>query len=497
MKNLDEIVIVGGGSAAWLAAALLAHNTPELKLTVIDKEVGTPVGVGEGTLLNFEIYLKRCGFSVDEWFTAVDATYKTAILFPNWDREGNDICHPFFEPRSVAEGMPQVDAWTNCQQHDFREYGSQFYDCNVNQDRVDLKQPLGYHVDASKLVVFIKEKLKGKVTFIQSEMVTINRDSNEYVKSLVLKNGQTITGDLFIDCTGFKSLLNQAPKRVNLDSRLFCDTAIAGHVPYLDREKEMHPYVRSEAVDHGWVWNIPVRTRIGSGLVFKRSITDVEDAKDYFVKYWDNRIQKENLKVIDWTPFYNENFWHENVVSIGLAAGFIEPLESTGLVLIMEGMVCLLGRIRDHRYNDGDIELYNNVMKYYFEETIDFVSMHYAKSTRTTPFWNYVKEHRVPSERELYYADLLKNPNKLIPNGCKDVGSYFSGESWGHWLIQLGYEVAPKKLPADAKTIEKLVMDTHTRNEKYRGTMSPMHHEAIERLEALYNLPKPKAPMAS
>jgi 2-polyprenyl-6-methoxyphenol hydroxylase-like FAD-dependent oxidoreductase len=103
MKNLDEIVIVGGGSAAWLAAALLAHNTPELKLTVIDKEVGTPVGVGEGTLLNFEIYLKRCGFSVDEWFTAVDATYKTAILFPNWDREGNDIWHPFLSPEVLPK----------------------------------------------------------------------------------------------------------------------------------------------------------------------------------------------------------------------------------------------------------------------------------------------------------------------------------------------------------------------------------------------------------
>jgi tryptophan halogenase len=309
------------------------------------------------------------------------------------------------------------------------------------------------------------------------------KEVNGNIESLTLKDDQVITADIFIDCTGFRGLLNTKPQRVSCEGRLICDTAIAGHIPYQDRDTELNPYVRSEAVDHGWIWNIPVRTRIGSGLVFNRSITDVEEAKDYFVNYWDNRVQKENLKVIDWTPFYNKNNWHGNVVSIGLSAGFIEPLESTGIALIMEGICQLRVNISNYTYDSMAVEMYNSTMVRFFEECIDFVSAHYTVTERDSKFWNIVKETIKPSDRQKMFMSLLQNPNFIMPQG-RTPFSFFASANWMGWLIQQGFPVAPRNTPYPKEIIDEY----YKVNEKHRHVWSRKHSDEIKRLEDLYNL---------
>ena len=487
ITRIKHLVILGGGTSAWLSAAYLRKNFPDLKISVVDKEVSTPVGVGEGTLLNFKTFMENCGFSVDDWFSKIDATYKAGILFPNWKKKGLTVWHPFKMNRVMYENINLFDLWSSCQELNFANYGTTMYDITINQNKIDLTENYGYHVDCLKLVQYIKEKLGNSINLINSEMVEVIRGEDQHIVELVLKNNQRIKGDLFFDCTGFKSLLNQSPSRVDLKNRLFCDTAIAGHIPYDDRKKELRPYVISEAVECGWVWNIPTRKRIGSGLVFNRSITDVEEAKDIFVNHWQNRISKESLKVIDWTPFYNENFWHENVISIGLSAGFIEPLESTGIALIMEGVYQAAQRIRGYKFEDLDLKVYNNIMKCFFEESIDFVSMHYSVTEREEPFWKFVKENSKISQRQQFYIDQLNDPSQAVPHQGTNT-NFFCGENWSLWLIQLGWPVAPRNVLVPTEQAKEILISYHDRNEKFRHVWSRNHVDEIERLENFYGI---------
>ena len=237
----------------------------------------------------------------------------------------------------------------------------------------------------------------------------VNKDNDGNITSLDLKNGLKHESDFYIDCTGFASIIKKA-KRVELlgEGRLFTNTAVAGHVPYKDKEKECVPYVSCPAVDHGWIWKIPTQSRFGSGMVFNKDITDIDTAKQYFCDHWEGRIKPEDLKVIDWVPYYSENFWEKNVVSIGLSGGFIEPLESTGLASMTTGVQKLAARIPQYAYSERDIKGYNEEMGYWYEDAVDFINSHYADTKWDTPFWNFVKETHVKSDKHLWYEAWVK-----------------------------------------------------------------------------------------
>lgn len=444
IHEVNHIVVVGGGTSAWLTAGMLSNEFPQMKVTLVDKEVGNPVGVGEGTLLNFHRVMDRCGFEVSEWFWEVDAAPKAGILFPGWGKDKEAVWHPFYFKEVYDKNTSQFNLWTKHQDKDFKYWGTNFYDISINHDKVDPDTPEAYafHIDAGKLVVYAQKKLEQRknVRIIKSEVIEVLRDSETHnVTELKLNNGQSITADLYVDCTGFRSILGLNPDRVDLSGRLFCDTAIAGHVPYDNKEKEFHPYVISEQVEQGWIWNIPVQTRIGSGLVFNRTVTSIDEAKDAFVKYWDNRVSKENLKVIDWTPYYNRNPWNKNVVSIGLSAGFIEPLESTGVALIIVGIEHLVFALESRGYSESQVSYYNNTMGSYFEDSIDFVSMHYALPEREGKLWDWVRESFVKSEKQKFYERQLSRSDVKLP--IKGTGHFFCSTNWICWLIQMGYTV--------------------------------------------------------
>lgn len=412
MKKIKNLVIVGGGSSGWLTAAYLSNNFPNLNITIIDKEIGTPVGVGEATLLNFSKFLNACGFNLDEWYNELDATEKLGILFPNWIDDNKDISHPFFINKT-----------------DSKNYNERLKIKLTNLSNV------AYHVNCGKLTTFLQKKLNNKILFKKSDVEKIIFDGNE-IKKLILKNNEEITTDLYIDCTGFKSILKNKTEKIILRDRLICDTAVACSVNYLNENIEKLPYVRCEAVNEGWVWSIPVQSRIGSGFIFNREITHIENAKDFFIKYWNQRIKKENIKVIDWTPYYDKKIWSKNVVSIGLSAGFLEPLESTGLALAMEGIFQLSKRIYKNFYNEDDIELYNKTMQMFFENSIDFVNMHYLVSQRKGVFWEQGRQLK-KSEKFLMFEECIKN-NKfdMDENISFNDSDFFTSNNWYCWLTQ-------------------------------------------------------------
>ena len=393
MYNVNRIIIVGGGSAAWLTAALLSHNS-KCEIIIVDKEEGKPIGVGEATLITFKPFMKACGFKFEEWFKEIDATYKTGILFPGWGKNERTVWHPFQMAPMTQPG------------------------------EVHLEHALGFHVDASKLVKFIQSKLHLKV--IRSEVIKLD------TQGLFLKNKQQLQADLFVDCTGFKSLLQKTPSTI-LEDRLICNTAIAGHVSYEDTWKEKTPYVICEAVECGWIWKIPLQSRIGTGIVFNKTITPIPQAKQIFLNYWKQRVGP--TKVIDWTPYYKKEFWKDNVVRIGLSAGFIEPLESTGLALIMQGAHQLVIALNGAGFTPYDVAIYNALMQNFFEDSIDFIGAHYTLNSRSESFWCEARSQIKKSKTQLLYSKLLADgaqPHIQVPSSY----SFFVGINWLTWLKQ-------------------------------------------------------------
>ena len=393
MYKVNHIIIVGGGSSAWLTAAFLSYNS-RCEITMVDKEEESAIGVGEATVASFKPFMDQCGFKFEEWFKTIDATYKTGILFPGWGKNKKSVWHPF-----------QLDPM------------AQLGERNPSH-------PIAFHVDCHKLVKFIQSKLHLKV--IKSEVIKLDKEG------LLLKNKQQLQADLFVDCTGFKSILQETPVTF-LKDRLICDTAIAGHVQYNDVWREKTPYVISEAVECGWIWKIPLQSRLGTGIVFNKTITPISKARQIFLDHWKQRVGP--TKVINWTPYYKKEFWKDNVVRIGMSAGFIEPLESTGLALISEGARQLLFALNGGGYTQHSIAIFNAIIRNFFEEAIDFIGAHYTLNTRSEPFWCEARSQIKKSQKQLLYSKFLEEDTQP-PVQFRPFYSVFGGLNWFTWLKQ-------------------------------------------------------------
>tara|TARA_B100001094_G_scaffold201318_1_gene195312 strand:- start:457 stop:1932 length:1476 start_codon:yes stop_codon:yes gene_type:complete len=460
IKYIKNIVIVGGGTSGWIAAKSISQGVPFAKVTLIDKEISKPIGVGEATLLNFKLFLKNyCNYSVDEidqCLSYCESVQKKGILYPDWGCDGNQIWHPFHFAGMIPNGVDVpllIDAWSL-------------------QDKIGITEIMpnlstdvyAEHINALKLVEYLKNDLitddsQYRINFIQSEVKDIERDDNG-ISSLILENGNIITADLFIDCTGFKGILKDKKDRIDLTDRLYVDTAVVCPVNYIDIEKELHTYTVAQAVDCGWIWKTPLQSRIGTGLVFNKSITNITDAKDYFCQHWNNRIQPEDTRVIDWSPYYDINQWDKNVVSIGLSAGFIEPLESTSIELILRGLMGLIDIINSRWYNDKCINSFNNYMISLYESSIDFVNMHYSLSTKDTPFWNYVRDNYKSSDILEMYKSNLDSSEPSIQKAPTE--HFIGGGNWTHWMVQLGYPLAKKTYLTGDKNIRDRIYEVDT-----------------------------------
>jgi tryptophan halogenase len=482
IKNINHVVIVGGGSSAWLTAAHLTKNT-DLKITVIDKAISTPIGVGEATVLNFKWFMAECGFGVDDWFPHINSTFKTGIYFTDWIDKGSEIWHPFVFP-NVTDDVSLQSLWAKNQEYDFKTFGASFFEESVINNQITNAGRTAFHINAAKLAEFLQIKLQDKVQLIKSQVVSINRQK-KIIKSLVLENGEVIDADFFVDCTGFLSLLNPDRKTVSLKDRIFTDTAVAGMVNYADKRTELKPYTTAAAVDHGWIWKIPIQTRIGSGLVFNRSITPIETAKEYFIDHWGkDRVNLDSIRVIDWTPYYNPTPWDHNVISVGLSAGFIEPLESTGLALTMMQASMLTSTIRDRMWSYHDQDEYNLWYTRSLNECVDFVSMHYSKTNRTEPFWQFVKETFKPSDR--MSAIIKMASERLLLDTYRKTTSTFGGLNWNAWLAQMKYPIGQGTDTLSKQEAELLMLSVQGNKNKYPDAID--HLTEIERLQKYYNI---------
>ena len=445
MKRIKRLVIVGGVTAGGIAASWFARRWGKIfEVVVIDKSEPERVGVGEATLLSFPNVMKQMGYKPTDWIKEIDATLKSGILFPGWGKEDQTIWHPFSFTSVGDSKTPLYDIWQSFQdEYDIKKISPMYNSSLANRIETEYTHDsYAFQIDCGKLVKFLqKNTIPYLKEYIESDVVDIIRDgqgddiTSSNIKHLVLDDGSKITGDLFLDCTGWKQMLI-GKRNVDCSDRLFINAALAARVDYKD-PKEQHPYTACPAQEHGWIWKIPTRYRIGTGYCFNRDINDPDEVAQAFSDQWDGRIKPEDMRLLDWKPQDVKNFWNGNVIPIGLSAGFIEPLESTGLALMIRGVEYLDEAIYGGSWNNKiDPSFYNEKMRSSFETGVDYISMHYSYCRRKGKFWDFVRSKYKKTPSQLYYEEMIQDPEAQTPQTGK-IGSFFDGSNWQVWLLQL------------------------------------------------------------
>jgi len=437
IKKINTITIVGGGSAGWMSAAAFVKSFPEKEITVIESPNIPIIGVGESTLGAIKTFCHYLDIDEKDFIKYTDATLKMSIKFTDfYEKDSGSFHYPFGAPvlnnvsKSTQDWLIKKALYPETPNQDFVDcyfpsaalFRNNKFSLNSkkNFDNFTPKNDVAYHFDATKFGAWLKLKycLPRGVKLIPATVTDIKTDDYG-IKELILDTGDTVVSDLYIDCTGFRSLLiGQTLKEPfkSFEDILINNRAWACQVPYKDKPKEIEPFTHCTAIGHGWVWNTPLWSRLGTGYVYSDKHIDPDNALEEFKNYlMSNKMliprskeEIDNLKFKDVTMRVgiHERTFVKNVVAIGLSAGFLEPLESNGLYSVHEFLFKLLKTISKNSITQWDRDVYNKTTYNMFRSFAEFISLHYALSIRDDT--NYWKEN---SQRE--YLKFIV-PNQLI-----------------------------------------------------------------------------------
>ena len=391
-----------------MAATTFVRLFPKKKITLIESPDIKTVGVGESTINQFKQWLYLVGIKDDEFMKHCDASYKFTIRFTNFNKiDSGRTEYPFSIPEPIDEN--EFNLWYFKKilypETPNTDYADSYFPIMalVNNNKIYKGNELGnfifdrdvaYHFDATKFGLWLRDNIcLPKINHIKSEVKEI-KTNDEGIESLTLYNGDVITGDLFIDCTGFKSLLLEQTMKepfISYNDIIPNNKAWATHVKYTDKSKQLEGVTNATALKNGWVWNIPLWSRIGTGYVYSDKYTTDKKALVEFKKHL-----KKNKHNIDDCNFTNikmkigihEKLFVKNVVAIGLSAGFIEPLESNGLYTVHEFLSYLIRMFERDNISQWDRDTFNYTCRNTFNNFAEFVSLHYALGERDdTPYW--------------------------------------------------------------------------------------------------------------
>ena len=458
MPSINKIVIVGGGSSGWMTAATLKHHLPNKEVYVIESPNIPTVGVGESTIGQINAWLHDLDIKDDDWMKHCDASYKLSIKFTNFYKEDSGGFHYPFGLPHVEGCLFGLNDWyfkkMKYPETPNSDFAYTFYPATmlseankiISNENNELPtwrfdNDTAYHFDAAKFGIWLRDqycKPRG-VIHIPSEVVDVTYDDNG-VNSLTLTDGTTIAADLYVDCTGFKSLLLDKTLKVPFipyDHLIPNNSAWATRIPYPDKERELEPYTNCTAIDNGWVWNIPLWSRIGTGYVYSdKFISDadaLEEFKDYLrsrqpVAIPDDIIDTLEFKNIKMRVGIHKEIYVKNVCAIGLSAGFIEPLESNGLFTVHEFVTKLAKTLRRESISQWDKDVFNTSCRRDFTIFAQFVSLHYALSQRTnTPYWQEI-------HKKQFSLDMVNDT--LKKSGFEDL--MFSRMNQNSYNLDLG-----------------------------------------------------------
>ncbi len=413
-EQISQVLIVGGGTSGWITAARLAkkfsaQNNQNIKISLIESPEVSGIGVGEGTFPTMRDTLQFLGIPEADFIRYCNATFKQGIKFVNWENPAtangtNSYYHLFNTPYSTKE-LELADYWLqglgNHQIPFAHNLSEQAAVCDAGLAPKKITTPeyraitnYAYHLDATKFVEFLRDWSTRNlgVEHLIGHIETVNQDQQGFITSVETKNKQTIAADLFVDCSGFKCLLlGQAlgVPFVDKSDILFVDHAIAMQVPYSDPQQAIECCTVSTAHESGWTWDIGLQSRRGVGYVYSSAHTTHERAEQVLRSYVGEQASGLSARKIPMRTGYRQKFWHKNCVAVGFSAGFLEPLESTALVLVEAAATLISDQFPHTRDYLPIIEKkFNQSFTYRFERIIEFVKLHYCISKRSdNSFW--------------------------------------------------------------------------------------------------------------
>jgi tryptophan halogenase len=512
-KPLRKVVIVGGGSAGWLTAGVIAgeHATNEgIEITLIESPNVPTIGVGEGTWPSMRTTLKKMGISETDFLLNCDASFKQGSKFTNWHTNTNDC---YYHPYTLPHGFNDINLAIHWQP--FREQIS-FADAVCTQSHLgkhgvapkqistaeyDFNANYGYHLDASKFAMLLQQHCTQNlgVKHILDHVTNVNACETGDIASIASANNGNIEGDLFIDCTGTSSILLGKHYSVPFVSKkqiLFNDTALAVHVPYKEPDSPIHSFTCSTAQSAGWIWDIGLPSRRGVGYTFSSSHISDENAEKELRQYiaptlGEGEAEAISIRKIQFTPGHREKFWHKNCVAVGLSAGFIEPLEATAIALIELSAKMISEQLPANRQTmDIVANRFNTKFLHRWQNIIDFLKLHYVLSERRdSDYWCEItsKEDLPESLQEQLLLWKTQPPYYYDATQTEEM---FPSASYQYILYGMGFitELPHKKRLDTSKKAEKLFGENVKHTQHLLSTL-PKNRELINKIKQ-YGLPK-------
>jgi len=426
--RINNIVIVGGGTAGWMAAASLARffDQQPASITLIESEQIGTVGVGEATIPGIRNFNHSLGIDEIDFIKKTNATFKLGIEFQDWRQRGSSFFHPFSDfglplkgvefhhfiqrLRSLGETIDITDYSFSAQLARLGKFA---------QPHEHPATPLAdfgyaYHFDAGLYAAFLREYAEAKrVVRREGKVVGVSLNNEGFIESVTLDDGDIIGGQLFIDCSGFRGLLIEEALHTGYEDWrcwLPCDKAIA-----VQSEKvgAPAPFTRTIAKEAGWQWRIPLQHRMGNGYVYASNFMNDEDARQALLTHIDG-APTSNPRQFSFVSGVRKKIWNNNCFALGLASGFLEPLESTSISLIQTGLSKLLRFFPDDSFNRADIAEVNRLHRHEFERIRDFLILHYKATGRDdSDFWRHCQAMEIP-ETLAHKMEVYKSQGQLV-----------------------------------------------------------------------------------
>jgi tryptophan 7-halogenase len=490
-NRVRDIAIVGGGTAGWMAAAILARRLGSAAtIRVIESaEIGT-IGVGEATIPPIRLFNNALGLDEDDFLRRTQGTIKLGIEFKNWSKLGRDYFHPFGLHGTRPEQVSLHQDWLKLRQSgdagSFEDYSLNTVTARLGrvaasadgEDSLSPQFAYAFHFDASLYGQYLREYAQARgVVRVERKIVNVElRSEDGFIRALHLDDGRQVEADLFIDCSGFRGLLIEQALKTGYEDWthwLPCDRAVA--VP-CESAGALTPFTRSTAREAGWQWRIPLQHRIGNGYVYcSRFISDDEAAAKLLANL-DGKATAEP-RFLRFTTGRRKKFWNKNCIALGLAGGFLEPLESTSIHFIQKGLTHLLNFFPDREFAPVVADEFNRVAISEYERVRDFIILHYkATERRDAPLWDYCGNMDIP-ETLAYKLSQFRNSGRVVKYG----GDLFATPNWV--AVFMGQEIWPEHY--DRLTDQRGLAEVRADLERIRKTIrraaeaAPRHEEYL------------------
>ena len=493
---IEKIVIVGGGTAGWMAAAVLSRIKAgrEVEIVLIESEAIGTIGVGEATIPPFVNFNKLLGIDEAEMLAEVQGSFKLGIQFANWGKRGDRYIHPFGGYGYEIEGVSFHHIWHRLhangdprplQVFNLETLAAYFgkFARTADYAREDLP-PINYayHIDAGRYARFLRRYAEARgVVRREGRVADVALDGESgFVTTLTLENGDEIAGDLFVDCSGFRGLLIEQALETGYEDWthwLPCDRAVA--LPCnRDDGSEPAPFTSSTAHSAGWQWQVPLQRRNGNGHVYCSEFMGDDEAHDILVA---NMVGKPTAdpNFLRFTTGRRKKFWNRNVVALGLAAGFMEPLESTSIHLVNTGINKLVSVLSFDGITQVQQDAYNRLTEIEYARIRDFLILHYHATTRDdSAFWNHCRTMSVP-ETLTEKTELFRRSGQIF----REEDELFNETSWTAVMTGQGIEMGGHNVMADGLPLDRLKgeIDEIEKSIRYLVGVMPSHGAYLQK----------------